>query len=111
MSRPSEATDASRIAQAAQFRGHLYRDLASAAGEKDGLYDEIDDFDDIPVSVLRRPRQPQPAMPPMPDLRFEHSYLKSIAGADTWYKVLLITVRDQVILLRSHTKNTQRHGH
>lgn len=96
MSRPSDAADASRIAQAAQFRGHLYRDLAMSSAEKDGMYDDIDDVDDIPISVLRRPRQPQPAMPPMPDLRFEHSYMKSIANADTWYKVLLITLRDQV---------------
>jgi hypothetical protein len=70
--------------------------------------DEIDDDDDhndededIPVSVLVRPREAprrrraQP-LPPMPDLRFEQSYLHSIAGAETWWRIAWITVRDQV---------------
>ena len=57
--------------------------------------DEDDDDEDIPYSVLR-PAPPAHQLPPLPDLRFEQSYLRSIAGADTWWKVLLITVRDQV---------------
>lgn len=53
------------------------------------------DEDEIPVSVLRPvPRKPQ--MPPLPDLRFEQSYLASIKNADTWQKVAFITLRDQV---------------
>ncbi len=78
------------------------------------LDDDDDDDDDeedeeIPLSVLVRPRaaarRPRAAsFPPMPDLRFEQSYLRSIAGAETWGRVAWITVRDQVcasIVLRS----------
>ena len=53
------------------------------------------DEDEIPESVLRPvPRKPQ--LPPLPDLRFEQSYLASIKDADTWQKVAFITIRDQV---------------
>mgnify|MGYP005989471203 CR=1 FL=1 len=62
-------------------------------------YDDIDDVEtdeeDIPYSVLR-PARRQQTMPPLPDLRFEQSYLHSISSADTWWKVALITTRDQV---------------
>jgi hypothetical protein len=51
--------------------------------------------DDIPYSVLR-PRRRSAHLPPMPDLRFEQSYLHSIANANTWWKVAWITIRDQV---------------
>ena len=58
--------------------------------------DSDEDFeDDIPYSVLR-PIPRGTDLPPLPDLRFEQSYLKSISNADTWWKVLLITARDQV---------------
>jgi hypothetical protein len=33
---------------------------------------------------------------PLPDLRFEQSYLKSIENATTWQAVAYITVKDQV---------------
>lgn len=62
-------------------------------GHRDDLVDE--DEEDIPYSVLQ-PASRKHNLPPLPDLRFEQSYLKSIAGADTWWKVLLITTRDQV---------------
>lgn len=55
----------------------------------------IDHDEDVPISVLR-PAPRTNKLPPMPDLRFEQSYLNSIASADTWWKVLLITTRDQV---------------
>lgn len=35
---------------------------------------------------------------PLPDLRFEQSYLNSIAGAKTAWNVAMITFRDQVVL-------------
>ncbi|KAI5284750.1 hypothetical protein KEM54_001104 [Ascosphaera aggregata] len=35
-------------------------------------------------------------LPHIPDMRFEQGYLKSIRGAETWHKVIWITVRDQV---------------
>lgn len=57
--------------------------------------DDQDDQDDIPYSVLR-PMPCKRTLPPLPDLRFEQSYLHSISNADAWWKVLLITARDQV---------------
>lgn len=60
--------------------------------------DEVDDDEtDIPYSVLR-PLPRSQGLPPLPDLRFEQSYLHSIAKADTWGKVVLITLRDQVMM-------------
>lgn len=54
--------------------------------------------DEIPTSILRpAPRRPQ--MPPLPDLRFEQSYLASIKDASNWQMVSYITIRDQVILV------------
>lgn len=55
------------------------------------------DEDEIPASILRpTPRRPQ--MPPLPDLRFEQSYLASIKDAKNWQIVTYITVRDQVLM-------------
>jgi hypothetical protein len=53
------------------------------------------DEDEIPVSVLN-PVPRKKTMPPLPDLRFEQSYLKSIEQAEGWQGVLWITLRDQV---------------
>ena len=51
--------------------------------------------DEVPISLLRpMPRKPQ--MPPLPDLRFEQSYLSSIKDAKDWKVVTYITLRDQV---------------
>jgi len=72
--------------------------LEDAGGH--GLDDELDELDDddgIPYSVVKPQRRRQSAhLPPLPDLRFEQSYLHSIAGANTWWKVAAITIRDQV---------------
>ncbi|KAL2140906.1 hypothetical protein VTI28DRAFT_7873 [Corynascus sepedonium] len=46
--------------------------------------------------VTLRPRRHH--LPPMPDLRFEQSYLWSIRNADTWWKIGWITVRDQIMM-------------
>lgn len=59
--------------------------------------DEVDDDDDIPVSVLR-PRSRFSNLPPLPDLRFEQSYLHSIQNAKSWWMVTWITVKDHVRL-------------
>ncbi|KAI1104651.1 DUF1770-domain-containing protein [Jackrogersella minutella] len=59
--------------------------------------DDDDDDDDIPISVLR-PRPRSRSFPPMPDLRFEQSYLHSISKAGSWWKVGWITVRDQMMM-------------
>ncbi|KAJ0168298.1 hypothetical protein CTA2_7622 [Colletotrichum tanaceti] len=57
--------------------------------------DELDDY--IPRSIVN-PKQRSTKLPPMPDLRFEQSYLHSISKADTWGRVAWITVRDQVMM-------------
>jgi hypothetical protein len=59
--------------------------------------DESDDEEDIPYSILR-PKARRHHLPPIPDLRYEQSYLHSIRNADTWWKVVLITGRDQVMM-------------
>lgn len=53
--------------------------------------------DEIPISILRPPPRKR-SLPPLPDLRFEQSYLKSIEHANGWAGVAYITVRDQVRL-------------
>lgn len=55
----------------------------------------VDDEDDIPVSVLR-PARRFSHLPPIPDLRFEQSYLHSIEDAKSWWMVVWITTKDQV---------------
>jgi hypothetical protein len=56
------------------------------------------DEDEIPVSVLD-PVPRRQNLPPLPDLRFEQSYLKSIQGASGvwgWKGIAWITFKDQV---------------
>ena len=84
---------------------------STAADKKQPLYpleDELDDLDDSTseeneddlydshLKRYRRLRRLRTQLPPMPDLRFEQSYLASIRNADAWWKIALITVRDQV---------------
>lgn len=99
---PSTAADAKAVYDEKQHHQHNHPyDSDSAAHQLDGIDgdSDSDEEDDIPYSVLKRPRrQPQQQLPPLPDLRFEQSYLKSIAAADTWWKVALITTRDQVLM-------------
>jgi len=49
----------------------------------------------IPYDTIK-PIPRRTTLPPLPDLRFEQSYLASLKGADTWGRVGWITVRDQV---------------
>ena len=51
----------------------------------------------IPYSALK-PIPRRSNLPPLPDLRFEQSYLASLEGAETWWKIAWITGRDQVML-------------
>ncbi|KAH8895048.1 DUF1770-domain-containing protein [Thozetella sp. PMI_491] len=68
-------------------------------GEIDVDEAEEEDEDGIPVNVLRPvPRQQRPHLPPMPDLRFEQSVLHSLAHADTWWKVVWVISRDQIMM-------------
>jgi hypothetical protein len=59
--------------------------------------EELIDADeyDIPYSVIR-PLPRKHALPPLPDLRFEQSYLASISKAETKGRIAWITIRDQV---------------
>ncbi|KAI1432289.1 hypothetical protein GGR50DRAFT_675190 [Xylaria sp. CBS 124048] len=96
---------------------HLNQELSSRHGSRRNRRygDDLDDIDiededeneedeeDIPLSVLVRPPRasrhpPAHPYPPMPDLRFEQSYLNSISDAQTWWRVAYITVRDQIML-------------
>ncbi len=85
---------------------NIDRDLApgTAADKKEAVsfeqspdVDTLSDIgeDEIPVSILRPPPR-RPQMPPLPDLRFEQSYLASIQDAKGWQIVTYITIRDQV---------------
>ena len=63
----------------------------TAAAERSNNENE----DEIPASILR-PQRRKTTLPPLPDLRFEQSYLASINGAETRGGVIWITIRDQV---------------
>lgn len=51
--------------------------------------------DEIPIEAVT-PEPRKTSLPPLPDLRFEQSYLASIKDAHTWGAVVWITTRDQV---------------
>lgn len=66
----------------------------------------ISDTDSIPSDVVDPSRMVrtivrQRNLPPLPDLRFEQSYLASLKDADTWGRVAWITTRDQVLYRHS----------
>ncbi|PHH63230.1 hypothetical protein CDD81_6182 [Ophiocordyceps australis] len=91
--------------QAGHIRRHpdpnIHLAPSTAADEKEtltlGRAHYSHDGDEIPYSVLGPP-PPRRVLPALPDLRFEQSYLHSISNADRWWKVLLITTRDQVLM-------------
>lgn len=61
--------------------------------------DEEEKQEGLPYSPYRAIRpQTRRSHPPLPDLRFEQSYLASISKADTNWKIAWITFRDQLIL-------------
>jgi len=66
-------------------------------------HDDIDEDDDrhsISSSIFGYHERPaRRPLPPLPDLRFEQSYMASIALArGVWWKVALITLKDQVLM-------------
>ncbi|KFX87243.1 hypothetical protein O988_00223 [Pseudogymnoascus sp. VKM F-3808] len=71
-------------------------DAESYSSSLDGSDIEEED-EEYSYSIIRPARRRQ-SLPPLPDLRFEQSYLASIAGAETYQMVAYITIRDQVIL-------------
>jgi hypothetical protein len=89
---PSPAHDANP-STAASFKQPVRLDHHP---DLDDLPDDMDDHE-IPLSVLKpTPRSKQ--FPPLPDLRFEQSYLASIRDATSWQKVAYITFRDQLFM-------------
>jgi len=68
--------------------------------ELDDTSSRASDTSTIPSDVIRpRPRQPPGRQRlPLPDLRFEQTYLASLKNADTTGKVIYITIRDQVLM-------------
>ncbi|PBP17705.1 hypothetical protein BUE80_DR011596, partial [Diplocarpon rosae] len=56
-----------------------------------------DGEEDIPYSVLK-PVPRRHSFGPLPDLRFEQSYLASIKHAESNWGVAFITLRDQLVL-------------
>jgi hypothetical protein len=83
-------------------RHDLNPSTAASAKEPVGLEHNAEDIDDldvdedeVPVSVLR-PLPRRHTMPPLPDMRFEQSYLKSIEKSEGWMGIMWITFTDQV---------------
>ncbi|RAH64420.1 DUF1770 domain-containing protein [Aspergillus aculeatinus CBS 121060] len=74
----------------------------TAASEKQPVVDDApSEAGSIPSDIVDPRHMVRPAtrrhnFPPLPDLRFEQSYLASLRGADTWGRVAWITIRDQV---------------
>ncbi|KAG9235512.1 hypothetical protein BJ875DRAFT_458912 [Amylocarpus encephaloides] len=77
----------------------------------EGIDEDEDDEEDIPYSVLK-PISRRRSFGPLPDLRFEQSYLNSIKAAETNWMVAFITVRDQVLLplIQGTVWNLALHG-
>ena len=68
---------------------------STAASKREPVSLSIDyDSDDDTLYTTRKPRSKQ--FPPIPDLRFEQSYLHSISKAQTWWEIAFITIKDQV---------------
>ncbi|EGD87789.2 hypothetical protein H112_04259 [Trichophyton rubrum D6] len=51
-----------------------------------------------PEREIKERRLGRPQLPPIPDLRFQQSYLASISKASSWQHVAWITLRDQILL-------------
>ncbi|KAJ5609305.1 hypothetical protein N7528_009872 [Penicillium herquei] len=67
--------------------------VAAPASDAGSLSSDI-----VDESRVIRPLRRHQTLPPLPDLRFEQSYLASLKDADTWGRVAWITIRDQVLL-------------
>ena len=62
----------------------LISDLTDIFSVKKGVYEVVE------------PAPRKSKLPPLPDLRFEQSYLASLQGSQDWKVIGYITVRDQV---------------
>lgn len=61
------------------------------------LASEVDSDETLPSDLIR-PLPRRKSFPPIPDFRFEQSYLASLKNAKTNSQVAFITIRDQVLL-------------
>ena len=73
----------------------------SASGKHLAPESSPDDAHSIPSDIVDPNRMIKPIprrhnLPPLPDLRFEQSYLASLRGAESWGRIAWITIRDQV---------------
>lgn len=69
--------------------------------EEDVDHSDASSTSTLPSDIIRPlPRRPptRHGHLPLPDLRFEQTYLASLKNADTYGKIAYITIRDQVLL-------------
>jgi hypothetical protein len=96
---PTTTSTKQPVASHGQLEESSYGEVGSddiEADIDDGDDGEEDaDAEDVSYDVIR-PLPRRASLPPLPDLRFEQSYMTSIAGATTYWKVAYITIRDQV---------------
>jgi hypothetical protein len=100
----AETIQTASINRAPSAQRDINPPTAASTSEKKAVPVELtpSDADSIPSDVVDqhhrvlRPVSRRHTLPPLPDLRFEQSYLASIRGADTWGRVAWITIRDQV---------------
>lgn len=114
---PSRAHDANPSTAAskkepAQLELHEHNDLEELDDDADADADEEEEEDSVLFTssyhIKPRPRKTGDRrgsrrhhlqqLPPMPDLRFEQSYLASIKNANTWWKIGLVTARDHLMM-------------
>ena len=82
--------------------------VAVPASEAGSLASDI-----VDESRVIRPVRRSQTLPPLPDLRFEQSYLASLKDADSRGRVAWITMRDQVrgaLALTSYQTRSARHA-
>jgi len=86
---PSHASTSSTTASQRQPLHVLERIPSEAGSISTGIVDSS--------RIVKPPSRRRP-LPPLPDLRFQQSYLASLKGADSWGRIAWITVRDQILL-------------
>ncbi|KAI9805111.1 MAG: hypothetical protein M1825_000945 [Sarcosagium campestre] len=95
----AETIQTGSINRAPSPRHDLNPSTVSAEKQPVALSDDIDaddiEGDEVSSGILR-PIPRRANLPPLPDLRFEQSYLASISGAKTKWEVAYITIQNQV---------------
>lgn len=83
------------INRAPSLRHDLNPSTAASRKEPVTIPDSERSSSSIPYSAIK-PVPRRKTLPPLPDLRFEQSYLASLQGAESWARIAWITGRDQV---------------